>query len=253
MLNQHKKSGAVCTIATITVPLEEASRFGICNTYSDGEIYEFEEKPKYPKCDQASMGIYVFNTETLIKYLEIDEADERSSNDFGKNVIPNLLASGEKVYSYKFTGYWKDVGTIQSLWEANMDMLSPHTGLDLNDEAWRIYYRNPASPPHYIAPEATVNHSTVTEGCEVFGSVEHSVLSTGCVIGKGAEIRDSVIMPNVTIENGASVCCAIVAEGCHIKAGAKVGRCCEGERKIAVIGKDPEIAEGAVIEPGAIV
>ncbi len=255
MIRYHEKNGADCTIAVRNVPMEEASRFGIMNTREDDSIYEFEEKPKKPKSTNASMGIYVFNWSVLKKYLEMDEQDPKSENDFGKNIIPAILDAGYRLMAYRFDGYWKDVGTIDSLWQANMDLLGKEPEFELFcKDGNKIYARNTAMPSSFIAKTAQIHDSFVAEGCEVFGSVEHSVLSTGCVIGKGAEIRDSVIMPNVTIENGASVCCSIIAEGCHIKAGAKVGGCCDdGERKIAVIGKDHEIAEGAVVEPGAIV
>ena len=255
MIRYHEKNGADCTIAVRNVPMEEASRFGIMNTREDDSIYEFEEKPKKPKSTNASMGIYVFNWSVLKKYLEMDEQDPKSENDFGKNIIPTILDAGYRLMAYRFDGYWKDVGTIDSLWQANMDLLGKEPEFELFcEDGNKIYARNTAMPSSFIAKTAQIHDSFVAEGCEVFGSVEHSVLSTGCVIGKGAEIRDSVIMPNVTIENGASVCCSIIAEGCHIKAGATVGGCCaDGERKIAVIGKDHEIAEGAVVEPGAIV
>ena len=222
MLRFHEQRDSDCTIAVREVPLKEASRFGIMNTREDGSIYEFEEKPKKPKSTNASMGIYIFKWSVLRAFLEADEADRTSENDFGKNIIPAILNAGHKLYAYRFDGYWKDVGTISSLWEANMDLLGKHPAF--------------------------------AEGCNIEGSINHSIISTGCSVGKGAEITDSVIMPDVVIENGAVIRSAIIAEGCHIKAGARVGDYVEGEeRKISVIGKDKIIAEGTVIDAGAIV
>ena len=182
MLNMHKKTEAVCTVATIEVPIEEAGRFGICNTTSSGLIYEFEEKPQKPKNNQASMGIYIFNTDVLLKYLELDEADEKSSNDFGKNVIPNLLRCGEKLYSYKFDGYWKDVGTIESLWESNMDLIGDDPKLNILDSNFRIFSRNFARPPQYIGENSCIKNSMVSEGCRIYGRVENSALSGGVIV-----------------------------------------------------------------------
>ena len=223
MLDQHKKTGAACTVATITVPMEEASRFGICNTNFDGSIYEFEEKPKKPKNNQASMGIYIFNTKTLIEYLEADEADENSSNDFGKNIIPNLLNNGEKLYSYKFEGYWKDVGTISSLWEANMDLIGDEPIINLGDQHKRIYSKNTARPPQYIGPKSKIKNSLISEGSRIYGTVENSVLSGGVIVEAGAIVKDSVIMDDVVVKKGAAVYSAIVDADCVIEAGTVVG------------------------------
>ena len=255
MLRYHEQMEADCTIAVRTVPLAEASRFGIMNTREDGSIYEFEEKPKHPKSTNASMGIYVFKWSVLKAFLEADEADRTSENDFGKNVIPAILNAGHKLFAYRFEGYWKDVGTISSLWEANMDLLGKHPAFDIYGTAGhKIYARNQAMPSSYIAKSAEIRESFVAEGCNIEGCITHSIISTGCTVGKGVEITDSVIMPDVTIENGAVVRSAIIAEGCHIKAGARVGDYVEGEeRKISVIGKDKTIAEGTVIDAGAIV
>ena len=255
MLDHHKKMGADCTIAVFEVPMEEASRFGIMNTREDGSIYEFEEKPKKPKSTNASMGIYVFKWSVLKAFLEADEADRTSENDFGKNIIPAILNAGHRLYAYRFEGYWKDVGTISSLWEANMDLLGKHPAFDIYGTAGhKIYARNQAMPSSYIARSAEIRESFVAEGCNIEGCITHSIISTGCTVGKGVEISDSVIMPDVTIENGAVIRSAIIAEGCHIKAGARVGDYVEGEeRKISVIGKDKTIAEGTVIDAGAIV
>ena len=217
MLAFHDQKGSDCTIAVRDVPLEEASRFGIMNTREDGSIYEFEEKPKHPKSTNASMGIYVFKWSVLKKFLEADEADPKSENDFGKNIIPALLEAGHKLYAYEFAGYWKDVGTINSLWEANMDLLGKHPAFDLSGGK-KIYARNTAKPATFIAKSAELHECFVSEGCEIYGMVNHSIISTGCSIGKGAEVTDSVIMPDVMIENGAVVRNAIIAEGCHVKA-----------------------------------
>ena len=255
MLRFHEQRDSDCTIAVREVPLKEASRFGIMNPREDGSIYEFEEKPKKPKSTNASMGIYVFKWSVLKAFLEADEADRTSENDFGKNIIPAILNAGHKLFAYRFEGYWKDVGTISSLWEANMDLLGKHPAFDIYGTAGhKIYARNQAMPSSYIARSAEIRESFVAEGCNIEGCITHSIISTGCTVGKGVEISDSVIMPDVTIENGAVIRSAIIAEGCHIKAGARVGDYVEGEeRKISVIGKDKTIAEGTVIDAGAIV
>ena len=258
MLRFHKEMNADLTVAVRPVPMEEASRFGIMNTHEDGAIYEFEEKPKQPKSNKASMGIYIFKWEILKKFLEDDEADPTSENDFGKNIIPNLLNAGHRLFAYEFDGYWKDVGTIASLWEANMDLLGDEPQFNIyGSKGRKIYARNYAMPSAFIAKGAEISDSFVAEGCEVFGSVSHSVVSAGCVIGKGAEIHDSVIMPGVVIEPGAQIRHAIVAEECVIKAGAKVGEyqaeTSVDKIQIAVIGKGKTIAEGAVVPAGEII
>ncbi len=242
MLEHHKKCGAVCTVATITVSLEEASRFGICNTEADGRIYEFEEKPKKPKSTQASMGIYIFNTKTLLEYLEIDDKDEKSSNDFGKNVIPNLLNNGEKLYSYGFEGYWKDVGTIGSLYEANMDLISDDPKLNLNDKNFKIYSNNSARAPQFIGKDAEVNKSLISEGAEIYGTVKNSVISPGVIVEAGAVVADSIIMEDVVIKKGAKVNCAIIDRSSVISEGAEVGTAGAALDNIKVI------AEGSIIE-----
>lgn len=257
MLRFHEKSEADCTIAVRPVPMEEASRFGIMNTNDDGTVYEFEEKPKHPKSNKASMGIYIFKWSVLKAFLEADEEDPKSENDFGKNIIPNLLATGHKLMAYEFEGYWKDVGTINSLWEANMDLLGETPAFNIYGSAGRkIYARNYAMPSGFIAKGSEISDSFVAEGCEVYGSVRHSIISTGCTIGKGAEIRDSVIMPNVVIENGVKIDHAIIAEDSIIRAGATVGADQEGSLetlKISVVGKGTTISEGRVVAPGEIV
>ncbi|MEG1742987.1 MAG: glucose-1-phosphate adenylyltransferase, partial [Clostridia bacterium] len=194
MLNAHKKSGADCTIAVIDVPKEETSRFGIMSTDENEKIFKFEEKPKQTDSTKASMGVYIFNAEKLITYLQQDEADETSEKDFGKNIIPKMLENGENMYAFPFDGYWKDVGTVSSLWESNMDLLGKNPALDLNDSVWRIFSRNYAEPPHYVGENAVVENSLITEGCEVFGTVINSILSSSVRVERGAIVRDSVIM-----------------------------------------------------------
>lgn len=241
MLDFHKKNGAVCTVATITIPIEEASRFGICNTHDDGRIYEFEEKPRHPKNDQASMGIYVFNTDTLLEYLEIDEADDNSSNDFGKNVIPNLLNNGERLYAYKFDGYWRDVGTVDSLWEANMDLIGENPKISVSDKSFRIYSRNFALPPQYIGARSVIRNSLISEGCQIYGTVENCILSGAVTVEEGALVRNSVIMSNVKIEGGASVFTAIIDSDVTVSAGATVGTDSPQKGDITVIAKGTTI------------
>ena len=223
MLDFHKKKGADCTIAVINVPIEEASRFGILSTEEDGKIFKFSEKPKNPDSTNASMGIYIFNKKKLFDYLIADENDESSSNDFGKNIIPAMLANGESMYAYPFEGYWKDVGTISSLWEANMDLLGEDPVLDLSDDSWRIYARHSAETPQYIGADAVVENSSVTEGCAILGTVINSVLASDVVVEKGAVVRDSVIMDNVRICEGATVNYSIVDEQSVIEKNARVG------------------------------
>ena len=241
MLQQHKATGAACTVATITVPMDEASRFGICNTNPDGSIYEFEEKPKNPKNNQASMGIYIFSTKTLIEYLVNDEADENSSNDFGKNIIPNLLGNGEKLYSYRFEGYWKDVGTISSLWEANMDLIGDDPVISLADKDFRIYSKNTARPPQFIGKDAVVDNSLISEGCKIYGTVINSVVSGGVIVEEGAIIKDSVVMEDVVVKSGAAIYTAIVDSNTIVEPGAVVGKENASKDDIALI------ASGSVI------
>ena len=223
MLEYHKEKNAACTIAVIDVSLEEASRFGILNTNEDGSIYEFEEKPAHPKSTNASMGIYIFSWKELKKYLTEDEFKEGSSHDFGKDVLPAMLDAGERMFAYPFEGYWKDVGTIDSLWEANMDLLDKNNKLDLNDPSWKIYTEDVTALPQYISAEADIKDAYITQGCVVQGEVKHSVLFTGVKIGAGARIIDSVLMPGVVVEEGAVVQRALVADGVRIGKGAVVG------------------------------
>ena len=245
MLAHHKASRATCTIATISVPMEEASRFGICNTTEDDTIYEFEEKPKNPKNNQASMGIYIFNTATLIEYLENDEADPDSSNDFGKNIIPALLANGEKLAAYRFEGYWKDVGTISSLWEANMDLIGEEPVLNLRDASFRVYSRNEARAPQFVGENATMVNSMISEGCIINGTVVNSILSGGVIIEEGAEVYDSIIMDDVVIRRGAHVYTSIVDSDCELLEGATVGTKGADKQNIKVIAKGSVIGAEA--------
>ncbi|MBR5505599.1 MAG: glucose-1-phosphate adenylyltransferase [Clostridia bacterium] len=251
MLRYHKEKGAQCTIAVLDVPLEEASRFGIMNTRDDDSIYEFEEKPKQPKSTKASMGVYLFDWELLKKYLIDDEANPDSANDFGKNIIPKLLADGKKLFAYQFDGYWKDVGTIASLWEANMDLLDPNVPIELKDKNYKIYARNYAEPPTLITKTADINNSFVAEGCTVKGSVKNSVISTGCKIAEDAIVISSVLMPDVEIKSGAVVKYAIIGQESVIGMNARVGEIPpEGDganKEICVIGKKSVIASNEIV------
>ena len=253
MVAFHEENGAACTIAVRNVPLEEASRFGILNTNPDNTIYEFEEKPKKPKSTNASMGIYCFTWKVMREALIADEENPDSSNDFGKNIIPMLLADGHKLMAYNFDGYWKDVGTIASLWEANMDLLGKNPAFNIRgDERTKIYARNSALPSSYIDEAAKVVGSFVAEGCEVYGTVRHSVVSIGCTIGKDALIEDSVVMPGVVVESGAIVRHAILGEDSKVCRNAVVGGAFapDEKKKISVAGKGVVIPENAVLAPG---
>ena len=247
MIAHHEKNHADATIAVRQVPWEEASRFGIMNTDGNDRIIEFEEKPKNPKSNNASMGVYVFTWDKLRKYLTEDENNPKSSNDFGKNIIPAMLADGQTLIAYSFNDYWKDVGTIESLWEANMDLLADKPEIDLRDKKFRIYARNLGMIPQFVADDAQVDNCLITEGCEVFGKVTHSILSSGAVVEEGAQVIDSVIMPGARIEKGAVVRRAIVAENAVISAGAVVG---EEEGLIAVVGQDMTVPKGAFVKAG---
>ena len=253
MLKQHKETGADCTIAVLDVPLDQASRFGIMNTDEDNRILEFEEKPPHPKSTKASMGIYIFNRKLLAEYLIRDEADPNSSKDFGKNVIPAMLNDGCRMFAYAFDGYWKDVGTIGSLWEANMDLLGSDPAFRLHDPAWRIYFRNNAEPPHLIGDFARVTNSMITEGCEIQGVVENCVLSAGVKVARGAYVKDSVIMSGVTIGEGATVNYSIIDSDTEIGAGSVIGRTKSTPGNIALVGSGLIIAPGTDIPGGAMV
>ena len=258
MLAFHKEHKADATIAVIPVPLKEASRFGIMNTNEDGSIYEFEEKPAQPKSNLASMGIYIFTWSKLKKYLEEDEANPESENDFGKNVIPAMLQNNERMYAYAFQGYWKDVGTIDSLWEANMDLLDPNVPLDLYDDAWKIYARNPVMPPQYVAEGAVTQNSMISEGCIVEGDVDFSILFAGVTVEKGAVVHDSIIMPGSVIKAGAVVEYSIVAENVVVGENAQVGDRPENiEDKanwgVTVIAKGIHIGKNAKVPAKAMI
>ena len=223
MIKFHKEKNADATIAVIEVPWEEASRFGIMTADENGKIVEFAEKPKEPKSNLASMGVYVFTWDVLKKYLQNDEKNPESDNDFGKNIIPAMLGNGENMCAYAFDGYWKDVGTIQSLWEANMDLLADPPAFELRDPAWRIYSRNPVKPPHFIAKGATVSNCCVTEGCNVYGTVKHSILFEGVTVEKGAVVEDSIIFPGTVIRENAVVKKAVVGENTIVGDSVVIG------------------------------
>ena len=255
MLRHHIKMDADCTIAVRTVPLAEASRFGIMNTNADGSIYEFEEKPKVPKSTNASMGIYIFKWSILKKFLIADEEDPTSDNDFGKNVIPALLNSGHKLFAYEFQGYWKDVGTISSLWEANMELLGENPEFNIyGEKGKRIYARNYAMPSTFISKESEHSNCFIAEGCEIYGNVKHSIISTGCTVEKDAIVEDSVIMPNVTIESGAIIRHAIIGEDCRICRGSVIGGAFAADevKEISVVGKGKVIEPNTAVKPGEI-
>ena len=250
MLEKHIEKGAAVTVAALKVPLSEASRFGIIIADGNGYITEFEEKPKNPRSDLASMGIYIFSADKLKKYLTEDEADPQSENDFGKNVLPKMLEAGEKMAVYGFEGYWKDVGTVDSLWEAHMDLLEA-SDLNLYDKNWKIYSRSPVMPPHMVEEGAEITGSMVTEGCVVGGKIKKSVLFAGVTVEKGAEVNASIIMPGAVIKSGAKVCRAIIGEKAVIEAGAKIGS--EDENaKITLVGPEAKAEAGKEIEAGTI-
>lgn len=253
MLEYHKQKGGEATIAVIDVDIKEASRFGIMNTNDDLSIFEFEEKPAKPKSTNASMGIYIFNAKTLYKYLEADELDPQSKNDFGKNIIPNMLNDGLKMYAYPFRGYWKDVGTIQSLWEANMDLLGKSPRFDIFDKSWKFYSRNEPYPPHYIAEGAILKNSILAAGSFVEGKIIDSVIGQNCRIKKDTIIENSVICDNVTIEEGSVIKYSIVAEGAIISKGAIIGEGAKNKKDITVIGNNVTIKNNVVITKGSMI
>ena len=250
MLDYHKKMGAAATIAVIDVPLEQASRFGIMNTDETGRIVEFEEKPAHPKSTNASMGIYIFNRKLLAEYLCADADDPNSSNDFGKNIIPAMLNAGETMYAYRFKGYWKDVGTIQSLWEANMDLLGDDPVFNLYDKDWRIFSRSDVRPPQFIGSDAKVTNSIITQGCEINGVVENSVLSSGVKVARGAYIRNSIIMQDTVVKEGASVFYSIIDGETEVGAGAQIGEMIELGKGITLVGSNLNIPAGTKISGG---
>ena len=263
MLKAHKESGAAVTIAVMPVPWEEASRFGIMNVDEEGTITDFEEKPAEPKSNLASMGIYIFTYEVLKKYLEADERDPSSANDFGKNIIPTMLENGEKMVSFRFEGYWKDVGTIHSLWEANMDLVDQPPKFDLNDRSWSIYSRNIALSPHYVGQNAKITNSTVTEGCFIDGEIKHSVIFGGVELGEGSVVSDSVIMPGAKIGKNVVIEKAVIGADAVIGDGAKVGvnssddntyasKLCTNDLVLiesgAEVGVEEDICKGSMVE-----
>lgn len=263
MLKAHKESGAAVTIAVMPVPWEEASRFGIMNVDEEGTITDFEEKPAEPKSNLASMGIYIFTYEVLKKYLEADERDPSSANDFGKNIIPTMLENGEKMVSFRFEGYWKDVGTIHSLWEANMDLVDQPPKFDLNDRSWSIYSRNMVLAPHYVGQNAKITNSTVTEGCFIDGEIKHSVIFGGVELGEGSVVSDSVIMPGAKIGKNVVIEKAVIGADAVIGDGAKVGVNSSDDNKYASklctndlvliesgaeVGVEEDICKGSMVE-----
>ena len=253
MLASHVRNNADCTIAVLEVPIEEASRFGIMNTDASGRILEFQEKPKEPKSTKASMGIYIFKWEVLKKYLVEDNEDPDSSNDFGKNIIPKMIADGRRLFAYDFVGYWKDVGTIESLWQSNMDILGDKPLLDLREPDTRIYARNYAHPCSYISPKSEIVNSYVAEGSQIYGKVYDSIISTGCVVEEGAEIHNSFIMPNAVIGKRSEIRYAIIGEDATVEPNARIGDDPEFYDKktwgIAVVGKDKVVGRNTVMKP----
>ena len=250
MLKAHKETGADCTIAAIDVPLSEASRFGILNTNPDGSIYQFEEKPKIPKSTLASMGIYIFTAEKLFKYLEADDANPNSSKDFGKDVLPAMLNAGEKMFSYLFDGYWKDVGTIASLWQANMDLLGETPVFDVGDKSWKIHSRNPLAPPECIGADGVVKNSMIALGCEIDGVVENSILGSNVTVEKGAVVKDAVVLAGTTIKAGATVSYSIIDENVTVGENAVIGVEKDPSAEIVVLGRDICVAAGVKVTEG---
>ena len=246
MLKQHIKTNAACTISVMEVPFDEASRFGIMNTNPDGSIYEFEEKPKNPKSNLASMGIYVFSWDKLKKYLTEDEQKADSSNDFGKDIIPAMVGAGETMMVYRFEDYWKDVGTVDSLWEANLDLLNPKIDLNLSDPNWRIYSRTSSLHPQYIDQNSSVENSLVTDGCHIYGKLDYSILFENVTVEEGASVEYSLVMPGAVIKKGAQVKYSIIAENVVVEEDARVGTEPSGEDwGITLIGADLNIGKGA--------
>lgn len=264
MVSQHKMANADATIAVIEVPWDEASRFGIMNTDEEGNITEFEEKPDEPKSNLASMGVYCFSWDVLKKYLAEDEADPTSQNDFGKNIIPKMLESGLKLVAHRFDGYWKDVGTIHSLWEANMELLSDSAGIVLDDDSWRIYSKNPIKPPHYIDSKAKLNNCYVTEGCEVYGEIDHSVIFEGVTIEEGAKIEDSIIFPGAVIKKNSIIYKSLISTNTIVGEGCTIGSTDESANHswinnkicsddITLIASDITIGDGVKIARNSMV
>jgi len=245
MLKFHIQTEADATIAVIEVPMEDAPRYGIMNTDETLRVTEFDEKPEKPKSNLASMGIYIFNWQKAKKYLQEDSEDKNSSSDFGKDIIPKMLGNSEMIFAYRFKGYWKDVGTIQSLWDANMELLE-HSELNLHDPAWKIFSRNPNQPPHYVGSDAEIKSSLVSEGCQIYGTVEHCVLFPEVTIAKGAYVKDSIIMQNTVVEANSEITRAIIDEDVVVGSGCRIG----GEEKITVIGQGVKVKNNTTIEEG---
>jgi glucose-1-phosphate adenylyltransferase len=257
MLTYHKEKDADCTIAMLEVPWEEASRFGLMIVNDDGSIAEFEEKPKNPRSNKASMGVYTFTWSKLKAYLLADEEAKGSSNDFGKDLIPSMHNNKERLFAFPFDGYWKDVGTIDSLWEANLDLLNPKVDLDLSDNAWRIFSNSPAAPPHYLSAGADVQNSMIAGGCSIDGEVDYSLLFANVTVEEGAKVNYSIVMPGTVIKAGAVVQYAIVAEDAVIGENAVVGECPENmpnrdDWGIAVVGNGVTVGPGAKVPPKAM-
>ena len=248
MIKQHIKTNASCTISVMEVPFDEASRFGIMNTNPDGSIYEFEEKPKNPKSNLASMGIYVFSWDKLKKYLTEDEQRADSSNDFGKDIIPAMVSAGETMMVYRFSDYWKDVGTVDSLWEANLDLLNPKIDLNLSDPDWRIYSRTSSLHPQYIDENSSVENSLVTDGCHIYGKLDYSILFENVTVEEGASVEYSLVMPGAVIKKGAQIKYSIIAENVVVEENSAVGTEPSGEDwGITLIGADLRIGKGACV------
>ena len=250
MLKAHKETGADCTIAALNVPLSEASRFGILNTNPDHSIYQFEEKPKQPKSTLASMGIYIFNAEKLFSYLEADEANPNSSKDFGKDVLPAMLNAGEKMFAYEFNGYWKDVGTVASLWQANMDLLGEAPEFDVGDKTWKIHSRNPLAPPELVGENGIVKNSMIALGCEIYGTVENSVLGSNVIVEEGSIVKDAVIFANCIVKAGAKVSYSVIDENVTIGQNATVGVEKDPNAEIVVLGRGLSVANNATVTEG---
>ena len=253
MLKFHKANNADCTIAVLDVPIEEASRFGILSVDDEQKIFKFSEKPKNPDSTKASMGIYIFTKSKLAQYLNADAADPESSNDFGKNIIPNMLKAGERMYAYEFEGYWKDVGTISSLWEANMDLLGENPIFSLADEKWRIYTRHQVLPPQYVGCDGKIENSIISEGCEIYGTVKNSVLFPGVKVMPGAVVRDSVVMSGTVIGEGTELSYALIDTDVTIGAKCRVGGEVGNSEDITVLGEGTVIADGEKIDAGVMI
>lgn len=257
MIEFHEKKKADCTIAAINVPIEQAKRFGIINSDKDGKIYEFQEKPNFPKSNKASMGIYVFSWDKLKKYLKEDELDPKSSKDFGKDVLPAMLSKNERLYAYDFDGYWKDIGTIDSLWKSNMDLLDPKIDLNLKDNNWKIYSRLYNFSPYYITDEAKVNNSVISNGCHVYGEIKNSILFPGVYVAEGAKIDHSVIMPETIVKEDAIINYSVISQKVKIGKGAKIGEVISLNDKknpqITVIGDDITIGDKVKIKAGSMI